>query len=127
MLAAASRMKADSSAYGAEQDRNGLLDFGPMRRLCPNAFHRTVLGPAVNLVAASCADFHTSKTEMVCPRVYFAFAARADDIARTILRVAKKRAAAVHAFLLSLGSAGSNGESGPCGLIATAPLSARVL
>jgi len=44
--------------------------------------------------------FHTSKTEMVCPRVYFAFAAGAHDIARTILRVAKKRAAAVHAFLL---------------------------
>jgi hypothetical protein len=37
MLAAASRMKC-SSAYGAEQDRNDLLDFGPMRRLCPNAF-----------------------------------------------------------------------------------------
>ena len=43
---------------------------------------------------------HAAKTEMVGAGVDFAFAARADDVARTILLIAKKRAAAMDAFLL---------------------------
>jgi hypothetical protein len=37
---------------------------------------------------------------MIGAGIDFAFAARADDVTRTVLIVAKKRTAAVHAFLL---------------------------
>ena len=44
--------------------------------------------------------FHAPKAEMICTRIDFAFAAGADDVARAILLVAKKRSAAMDAFLL---------------------------
>src|SRR5205807_9188733 len=48
--------------------------------------------------------FHATKTEMIGASVDFAFAASAHYVARAVLVVAKKRAAAVHAlFLVRLG------------------------
>ena len=44
--------------------------------------------------------FHATKTEMVSAGVNFAFAARADDVARAVLVVAKKRAPAMDALFL---------------------------
>jgi hypothetical protein len=44
--------------------------------------------------------FYAAKTEMICAGIDFAFAARADDVARAILVVAKKRATAMDALLL---------------------------
>src|SRR6266704_1811544 len=43
---------------------------------------------------------HATEAEMIRAGVDLAFAARADDVARAILVVAKKRAAAMHALLL---------------------------
>ena len=43
---------------------------------------------------------HATKTEMVSAGVNFAFAARAHYVTRTVLIVAKKRAAAVDALFL---------------------------
>src|SRR4030095_932621 len=40
-----------------------------------------------------------SKSEVICARVDIALAARANDVARTVLIVAQERAAAMHAFL----------------------------
>src|ERR1043166_2189599 len=49
-------------------------------------------------------SLHAAKTEMVRAGVDFPFAARADDVARTVMIVAKKRPAAMHAlFLVRLG------------------------
>ena len=54
------------------------------------------------VLACSCLsrDWTQPKTEMIRAGVDFAFAAGADDVARAILIVAKKRAAAMHALLL---------------------------
>ena len=47
---------------------------------------------------------HTTEPEMIGAGIDFTFAARANDVARTILVVAKKRATPVHTlFLVRLG------------------------
>ena len=60
---------------------------------------------------------------MIAARAAFPLAAGADHVAGAVLVGAKEGTAALHAFLL-VGSAGSNGGSGPCGLRATRPLAA---
>ena len=62
--------------------------------------------PSVGIVLRRRLLLHhdATKTKMIGAGVDFAFAARADDVARTVLIVAKKRAAAMDAlFLVRLG------------------------
>ena len=65
-----------------------------------------------------------AKTKMIGAGLDFAFAARANDVARAILVIAKKRAAAMDALFLARLGRIEGCSRGLCGLRATPPLSA---
>src|SRR5256885_4075342 len=70
------------------------------RQECPKRIATRLLDLVLSACGFRARFFHATKTEMVSAGVNFAFAARADDVARAVLVVAKKRAPAMDALFL---------------------------